>query len=331
MQKYKNILKLVSCYKTFYYFCATMKKLTHYIVFSIGLLMLLASCSDNKVQQQDAEDAYALWMADSASLRVAVTPTLDCLPLFVAQAEGMFERHGVSVSLYPFNAHMDCDTAFQSGWVDAMTTDLVRAEYLKSKGTSLRYLTATDLHWQLLADQKSKVKHLNQLEHKMIAMTRYSATALLADDLVDTTKMTNDYVFRLQINDVNVRFQMLQTHEMDLMFLPEPYAAAARNLKSELLYDTQWNDVCMGALVVREAVMGDTLYQRQTEGLLKAYDEACDTINSRGIAYFGALLKDKSGVTFDARDSLLTTIHFNASHQPREIDLDKARQWLQKQ
>lgn len=308
-----------------------MKKITRYIVFSLGILTLLASCSDNKEQQQTVDDAYTLWKADSASLRVAVTPTLDCLPLFVAQAEGMFESQGVSVSLYPYNAHMDCDTAFQSGWVDAMTTDLVRAEYLKSKGTSLRYLTATNLHWQLLADQKAKVKRLSQLEHKMIAMTRYSATAMLADELVDTTKMANEYVFRLQINDVNVRIQMLQTHVMDVMFLPEPYAAAARGMKTELLYDTQWNDVCMGALVVREAVMGDTLHQRQTEGLLKAYDEACDTINSRGIAYFGALLMEKSGMTFDVRDSLLTSIRFNASHQPREVDLEKARLWLQKQ
>ena len=292
--------------------------------------MLLAACSDNKEQQQKQNDAYALWKADSASLRVAVTPTLDCLPLFVAQAEGMFERHGVSVSLYPYQAHMDCDTAFQSGWVDAMTSDLVRTEYLKSKGTPLRYLTATDLHWQLLADQKAKVKRLSQLEHKMIAMTRYSATALLTDELVDTTKMTNEYVFRIQVNDINVRFLMLQNHVMDVMFLPEPYATAARALKTELLYDSQWNDVCMGALVVREDVMGDTLHQHQAEGLLKAYDEACDTINSRGIAYYGALLRERSGVTFDVRDSLFTSIRFNASHMPREVDLEKARKWLQK-
>ena len=308
-----------------------MKKITYYIVFSIGFLTLLASCSDNKEQQQKMDDAYTLWKADSASLRVAVTPTLDCLPLFVADAEGMFERQGVSVSLYSYHAHMDCDTAFQSGWVDAMTSDLIRTEYLKSKGTSLRYLTATDLHWQLLADQKTKVKRLSQLEHKMIAMTRYSATAMLADQLVDTTKMINEYVFRIQVNDINVRFQMLQTHVMDVMFLPEPYAAAARSIKSELLYDTKWNEECFGALVVREIAMNDTLHQRQVEGLLKAYDEACDTINSRGIAYYGALLRQRSGVSFNVNDSLLNSVRFSTSHQPREIDLEKARTWLQKQ
>lgn len=307
-----------------------MKKIAYYIVLSIGFVALVTSCADANEQQQADEDPYALWKADSASLRVAVTPTLDCLPLFVADDEGMFDRQGVSISLYPYNAHMDCDTAFQSGWVDVMPSDLVRTEYLKSKGISFRYLTATNLHWQLLASQHSKVKRLNQLEHKMIAMSRYSATAMLADQLIDTSKVVNEYVFRIQVNDVNVRFLMLKTRVMDAMFLPEPYAAAARAMKAELLYDTQWNDVCMGTLVVRETAMSDTLRQRQVEGLLKAYDEACDTINSRGIAYYGELLSKRSGVSFNADDSLLSTIHFSASHQPREADIEKARQWLKK-
>lgn len=293
--------------------------------------MLLVSCSDTKDRQQEVVDGHTLWEADSVSLRVAVTPTLDCLPLYVADAEGMFERHGVNVSLYTFNAHMDCDSAFQGGWVDVMTSDLVRAEYLKSRGTSLRYLSATDLHWQLLSDKDSKLKRLGQLEHKMIGMTRFSATALFADQVVDTTKMTNEYVFRIQVNDLNVRFQMLQTHVMDVMFLPEPYASAARSMKSEVLYDTRWNDECMGVVVVRESVMSDSLQQHQVEGMLKAYDEACDTINSRGIAYYGDLLKQHSGISFNASDSLLASFRFNASHQPRESDLEKARAWLRKQ
>ena len=308
-----------------------MKKITINIVFAIVLLGTFASCHDQGTGKQVDDDAYAAWEADSASLRVAVTPTLDCLPLFVAEAEGMFQRQGVSVSLYQYEAHMDCDTAFKSGWVDAMASDLVRAEYLKSHGTPLRYLTATDLHWQLLADLNSKVKRLGQLEHKMIAMTRFSATSLLADQVVDTTKMVNEYVFRIQVNDINVRFLMLKNHVMDVMFLPEPYATAARSMKSELLYDTQWDDVCMGAIVVREVAMADTLHQRQTEGLLKAYDEACDTINSRGIAYYGNLLSERSNIKFNTSDSLLTSIRFKLSHQPRNTDLSKARQWLEKQ
>ena len=307
-----------------------MKKITYYIVIIIGFLSLVTSCSDSNEQQQAVDDPFDSWKADSASLRVAVTPTIDCLPLFVAESEGMFDRQGVSISLYPFNAHMDCDTAFQSGWVDVMPSDLVRTEYLKSKGTSLRYLTATDLHWQLLADRNSKIKRLGQLEHKMVAMTRYSATAMLADQLVDTTKMVNEYVFRIQVNDINVRYMMMKTHVMDAMFLPEPYATAARDLKAELLYDSRWNDVCMGTLVVREAAMLDTLRQRQVEGLMKAYDEACDTINSRGIAYYGEFMSRLSGVSFDAGDSLLSTTHFSVSHQPREVDIEKARTWLKR-
>ena len=248
-----------------------------FFTIATGLLCFVACAGRGDNTQTDNEKDTR--ESDSASLRIAVMPTIDCLPLFVAEEEGMFERHGVSVSLYPYQAQMDCDTAIRNGWVDAMVTDLVRAERLKSQGVQLRYLTATDLQWQLLAGKHARLKKLGQLENKMIAMTRYSATAMLADVLVDSASVINEHVFRIQVNDLGVRLQMLETETMDAMFLPQPQATAAKLLGAEVLYDTQWNDVCMGAMVASEASQCDTLRQRLTKGMLKAYGEACDTIN----------------------------------------------------
>ena len=63
-----------------------MKKIAYYIVIIIGFLSLMTSCSDSNEQQQAVDDPFDSWKADSASLRVAVTPTIDCLPLFVAES-----------------------------------------------------------------------------------------------------------------------------------------------------------------------------------------------------------------------------------------------------
>jgi NitT/TauT family transport system substrate-binding protein len=123
-----------------------------FFTIATGLLCFVACAGRGDNTQTDNEKDTR--ESDSASLRIAVMPTIDCLPLFVAEEEGMFERHGVSVSLYPYQAQMDCDTAIRNGWVDAMVTDLVRAERLKSQGVQLRYLTATDLQWQLLAETR---------------------------------------------------------------------------------------------------------------------------------------------------------------------------------
>ncbi len=292
-------------------------------------LVCFAACGGrgDNTQTDNEKDA---WEADSASLRIAVMPTIDCLPLYVAEEEGMFERQGVSVSLYPYQAQMDCDTAIQNGWVDAMVTDLVRAERLKSQGVRLRYLTATDLQWQLVAGKHARLKKLGQLENKMIAMTRYSATAMLADALVDSASVINEHVFRIQVNDLGVRLQMLETETMDAMFLPQPQATAAKLLGAEVLYDTQWNDVCMGAMVASEASQCDTLRQRLTKGMLKAYGKACDSINKRGVRYYCKLMVQRLGMKDGVTDSLPSDIHFNGVRQPREQDITRATSWLNK-
>ena len=161
-------------------------------------------------------------------------------------------------------------------------------------------------------------------------MTRYSATAMLADALVDSASVINEHVFRIQMNDLGVRLQMLETETMDAMFLPQPQATAAKLLGAEVLYDTQWNDVCMGAMVASEASQCDTLRQRLTKGMLKAYGEACDTINKRGVRFYSKLLAQRCGLKGGVADSISSDIHFNGVRQPRQQDITRATSWLNK-
>ena len=299
-----------------------------FLAIAAGLLCF-AACTDSGDNKQ-TDNEIDTWELDSASLRIAVMPTIDCLPLYVAEEEGLFDRESVSVSLYPYQAQIDCDTAIKNGWVDVMMTDLVRAERLKSLGTPLRYLTATELQWQLLAGKNARLKKLGQLENKMIAVTRYSATAMLADALVDSASVVDEHVFRIQVNNLGIRLQMLETETMDAMFLPQPQATAARQIGAEVLYDTRWNDVCMGVMVASEASQCDTLSQRLTKGMLKAYAEACDSINKRGVRFYSKMIARRCGLKNAVTDSLPSDIHFNGVRQPREQDITRANSWLNK-
>jgi len=304
-----------------------------YYILSITLLAcLLNACGGDDDSAANNNDFYAQWSADTALVKMAVMPTLDCLPIYVAADHGMFERHGASVSLYTYDAQMDCDTAFKGGWVGAMATDLVRAERLKEQGVKLDYLTATDLHWQLLSSRSSRVKRLSQMEDKMLAMTRYSATAMLADELVDTSGVINEHVFRIQVNSIFVRLSMLETQVMDLLLLPEPQATVARNLESQVLYDTRWNDVSMGVVVMNDTTIADAkLRESQREAFLKAYNEACDSLNELGLKRYRDIIANHCRVAPAVVDSLPSDIQFTPAHQPLQQDVDRAVKWLNMQ
>ena len=269
--------------------------------------------------------------ADSSALKIALMPTLDCLPLFVADDRGIFERESLDVVLCPFTAQMDCDTAIVGGTVQAMVTDLVRAERLQRQGTPLHYATATNLQWQLLTNKTARIRQLKQLDDKMVAMTRYSATALIADMLVDRAQLLTERVFRIQVNDVMVRLSMLQTGVMDALLLPEPQATVGRGLKANVVYDSESDSLQLGVIVFSQrALQQDTLRRWQMEAFVRAYNAACDSINEKGIAHYRDLIARCCHVEASIADSLEQQhpMAFPHSTPPRQSDIDRAKTWL---
>lgn len=294
----------------------------------LAALMALVGCSGDDGGSNDGDAKGAA--ADSLSLRIAVMPTLDCLPIYVAYDTGIFERESLSVSLIPFTAHMDCDTAIAGGSVHAMPTDLVRAERLIHEGTPLQYLTTTCLGWQLLTAKTARIRKLEQLDDKMLAVTRYSATAMLADQLVDSVKLQTERVFRIQVNDVQVRLNMMETGTMDAMLLPEPQATVARQLGCNLLYDSEAGSLAMGAIVYRTDTLHLHNLQQQIESFKKAYNEACDSINTRGLDHYRDLITSRCHVQQDIVDSLMLQHPPRYGHVrlPRQKDIDRSKIWL---
>lgn len=276
-------------------------------------------------------DAAAV-SADTLSLRVAVMPTMDCLPVYVAFESGLFERDSLSVALIPFTAHMDCDTAIAGGSVHAMPTDLVRGERLVSQGTPLRYVAVTSLQWQLLTAKTARIKKLAQMDDKMMAMTRYSATAMMADHLVDSARLEHERVFRIQVNDVLVRLNMMENSIMDAVLLPEPLATAARNMDCGVLYDSGADSLAMGVFAFSEKALRDSLRRQQLEVFVRACDEACDSINILGLKHYSHIITARCHVSEAVVDSMIAQHPpaYTHARQPRNRDLERARKWLSK-
>lgn len=300
------------------------KKLLTGIIVTLSLMSCGGDGSNGNIG--DAGEATA----DSMSLRIAVMPTLDCLPIYVAQEAGLFAHDGLSVSLISFTAHMDCDTAIIGGTVHAMPTDLVRAERLIKQGTPLHYATVTTLGWQLVTAKTARIRKLAQMDDKMLAMTRYSATAMLADQLVDSAKLQTERVFRIQVNDVLVRLNMMETGTMEAMLLPEPQATVARLMGCNTLYDTTADSLVMGVIAFSQEALKDSLRRRQMKTFLKVYDEACDSINTLGLDHYRNLIATRCHVQQDVADSLTQQhpVLFSHTSLPRQRDLDLARKWL---
>ena len=296
----------------------------------IATICLISGCGQSYEETKRITRAQRLKMLreDSAALKVAVLPTLDCLPIYLAKDHQLFDTV-VDIRLKKFTAQMDIDTALTNNRVQLGVNDLVRAERMKKEGADLEYLAMTNAYWQLITNRVARITDLKHLDDKMLAMTRYSVTDMLGELAVDSAKLKPEQVFRIQINDVNVRLKMLENNEMDALLMTEPQAAQARLLKHKVLLDSRKMDLQMGAIVMQGKGMDDKNRKRQMEVFIKGYQAACDSINTFGIAHYRDLIVKYCQVKSEAVE-LLDKNKFVGLAKPRQQDIERAQKWLSK-
>ena len=301
------------------------------IIIIVGLL-LVAACGQSYEESKRIanENRREAMRRDSAALKVAVLPTLDCLPLYVAEYYQLFDTIRGGVRLKHFTAQMDCDTAMERGRVEGAVTDLVRAIRMQQRGTKLRYVTVTNAYWQLITNRNARIHQLKQLDDKMVAMTRFSFTDMLTDRVVDSVKLKEERVFKVQINDVHVRMLMLQNNEMDALWMTEPQASMARLMKHQVVYDSRTTKMQPGVIAFREKEMRHPERAKQLQLFVKAYNQACDSINKNGFQRYRDLIMQHCNVKKEVVDSLpdVKKNPYIYVQGPRQEDVAQIEKWL---
>ena len=310
-----------------------MNKMKYTRIFAIVMtgLLVLAGCGQSyeETKRLSREQRKKLAREDSAALKIAVMPTLDCLPLFIAKDHHLFDTI-VDIRLKRYTAQMDCDTAMMRGRVEGVVTDLVRAERMIHLGTPMKYVASTNAYWLLISNRSQRITQLKHLDDKMLAMTRYSVTDFLGDLVVDSAKLKTERVFRIQVNDVNVRLKMLENNEMDALFLTEPQATQALLGKHKILLDTRQEDIHMGVVAFRTKGMDDQNRKKQMEVFLKGYNDACDSINKFGVRHYKDVIRKYYTVSEPALRNIPDSLKYNHAEAPRQKDIERAQQWLSK-
>lgn len=299
-----------------------MKRINYLLILAV---LTFVSCgkSDKELQAERQAQKVAEREAYQKAYKIAVMPTMDCLPAYLLKDSLLYDTAKVDIRLCRFNAQMDCDTAMIGGSVQAAFSDLVRTERLKHRNKVLmHYLTDTNLNWQLIADKDSKLKQLSDLSDKIVAMTRFSGTDLLTDMAVKKAKPKYQ-VFRVQVNDVLVRLAMLQNHEIDAYWFSEPQITKALAADNNSLFNSEDAGVHLGVV----AIMDKVRRQDEEAAFAAAYDKAVEQINKNGVKYYSALIQKYMKVD-ESVVRALPDIKYTKIGPPRKADLLMARNFL---
>ena len=113
-----------------------MKRTTIFgIALVLSLSLILGACApaiapaEETHVEETAEEAHAEEPAEEAdhaedmdepvTLKIAVLPIMDALPMFVAEADGLFESHGVNVEFIPVASAPERVQIMQAGQATA--------------------------------------------------------------------------------------------------------------------------------------------------------------------------------------------------------------------
>ncbi len=237
-------------------------------------LLTMVSCNDaEKRERISREQREAERKADSAALKIAVLPTMDCLPIVVAKELRLFDTLNVDVRLRRYNALSECRKALKDGIVEGADTNMT---------------------FYLLTAKKARLSRISQLSDKMIAADRDGLSKKMAEAAIDSMLRKKQHVFIVQVEDLNVRYDMLQNGNMDAAMLPEPYATMARKIGAkEISLKPYYKDTVKATGVVfREEAMKHPDRQKQRALFDKALKAAKDSIEKYGAERYVKWLKN---------------------------------------
>ena len=280
---------------------------------------MLASCSERQEAMHSDTDSTGI---GTTCLRIAVMPTMSCLPAYYAERSGLADSLGLEMVLLRYQAQMDIDTAILRGHVDIAFTDLIRTHRL-SKQVPLTPFASCDESLSLISLKTKRVKRVNQMKEQMIAISRLSATDYWCDRVLDSTRTNHDDIYRPQINDVRLRAEMVHQGLIDAAMMGEPFATWMTMSGHKRLFQSKGKRPRLYAW----AACSSATKQQQ-----KTFRVVLDTAIVRlGRESEAALLRDILKQDYQLPPALVDTLELPPLTPPttiRQSDTDEAEKWL---
>lgn len=268
-------------------------KRTHFLSFILLAVMvglLLAACAPVPPAQPPGEAAA------TESIKLALIPVLDTIPIYIALQNGYFEELGLDVETVPVKSPQERDVLLQTGQVDGVLTDLqgvglLNKDAVKVKAvyTSRRPFPDAPL-FRILASPKSEITSVTDLEGVEIGISNNTIIEYLTDRILTAEGLTPEEIKKLEVGAITVRFEQLMNGNIKAAVLPDPLAQGAIAAGARLVMDdTAHKDLSQSVLVFQDAAL--KAKPEAVRKFLVAWEKAVKEVNANPEKYRAVLME----------------------------------------
>jgi NitT/TauT family transport system substrate-binding protein len=285
----------------------------------LALLILLAACGP-------ATEAAT----ETVTLKIAVLPIIDTLPMYVAQQEGLFARHGVNVEFIPVASAPERDQLLAAGQADGTINETLAVMLFNKDSIQLqavRYAlrpTATNGHFFILAAGASGITTPAGLKGIEIGVSQGTVIEYVTERLLQAEGFAQDEIKTIAVPKIPDRMALLASGELKAGVLPDPLAALVVAQGGQIVLDDSMHpEYGFSVISFRKAVLD--AHPAAIKSFLAAVEEATNLLNADPAKYKNVLSEQKL-----VPEPLMSTYlppSFPAAGVPTEAEWNDALSW----
>ena len=165
------------------------------------------------------------------TLKIAVLPIIDSLPMYVAQQEGLFAKHGVNVEFVPVASAPERDQLLAAGGADGTINETLAVMLFNRENVQMQVVryalrpTEGNGHFFILASARSGISSIEGLKGVEIGVSQGTVIEYVTERLLQADDFTSDEIKTIAVPKIPDRLALLASGELNAGVMPDPLAS----------------------------------------------------------------------------------------------------------
>jgi len=235
---------------------------------------------------------------EPVTLKIAVLPIIDTLPMYVAQQAGLFTKHGVNVELVPVASAPERDQLVAAQQADGMINETISDMLFNKESVqvqAVRYALRPVKgygHFFILASAQSGITTPDGLKNVEIGVSQGTVIEYVTERLLQNQGLSADEIVTIPVPKIPDRMALLASGELDAGTLPDPLGALAVQSGAVIVMDDSAHpEYGFSVYSFRKDVID--AHPEAVMNFLLAIDEAIALINADPTRYTDILSEAK--------------------------------------
>jgi len=235
---------------------------------------------------------------ESVTLRIAVLPIIDTLPMYVAQKEDLFAKYGVNVEFVPVASAPERDQLLAAAQADGAVNEIL-SDMLFNKDIiqmqAVRYAlrpAENAGHFFIITSARSGITNVQALKGVEVGVSQGTIIEYVTERLLQAEGFTSDEIKTIAVPKIPDRMALLASGELNAGVLPDPLGALAVQQGAVIvLDDSKHPEYGFSVISFRKEIIDEN--PEAIKGFLRAIEEATNLLNADAAKYTTVLSDQK--------------------------------------